>query len=304
MRIMLYGSTQIQHVRRLFERNDIEVVDLPKIGVYKTKVIKVLMFLRYIKNVDIVYKVYTSPQFDWFLFLSKLLGKTTITHWIGTDVLEEKQYKNRFSNKLKRIFTDINLAGSSLLKEELHELGIQSVEIPIVPSKSFSGVCLMPATHSVLVYAPEGKESFYGMEYVKLLAQKYPQIKFHIVANSNDTFLMANVIFHGKLSLDEMNELYNKTTILFRYPKHDGLSMMLIEALSKGKYVVYPYTFPFVNTPKTNKFEDIQKCFEGIINNTPIINSDASQYINKTYSDSEIFKLYKRVLVGIPGFKS
>jgi hypothetical protein len=294
MKVLLYGSTQIQHVKDLFNLNEIEVI-IEK-DIHKFKYFKPIHFIKLIKKVDVVYKIYGNSTFDWRLFLSKLFRKKTITHWIGTDVLEEMQNKNNLTARINRHLTDTNLAGSSLLKKELKEVGIEAFEIPIVPIKMITNLSFMPIKHSVLVYAPEGREYFYGMNYVEFLAKKYPDVVFHIVANSKNSLFMPNVIYHGKLSLEKMNELYNKVSILFRYPEHDGLSMMLLEALAKGKHVIYPYSFPNVHTPKSRKIEDVEACFKKIINDSPKINYKGSQYVHDTYNGSQILKLYKKVL--------
>lgn len=299
MRVMLYGTSQIQHVKQLFEKNSIEVVGLPDTSLMKSKLLKTWCFLKSIKNVDAIYKVYTDTDLNWYFLLARLAGKKTITHWIGTDVLVAKKKKKSYITKLGMWATDVHLACSSLLKDELNELGINSYEIPIVPTKMFNDSSLMPKKHSVLVYAPEGKELFYGMEYVKHLAIEYPEIQFHIVANSRDSLSMKNVIFHGKLSLDEMNEIYDQISILFRFPEHDGLSLMLLEALAKGKYVIYPYKFPYVNTPETRELDDVKDCFSNIVNNLPKINYEGSKYVREIYNDKRIFNLYAKVLEAI-----
>jgi hypothetical protein len=295
VKILLYGSTQIQHIKKLFESHGIDVVMLSKEGSKKSLLEKIYTFIKQVKGVDIVYQVYGCASLKIFL-TSKLLKKRTIKHWIGTDVLEERKKYNSIVSKINRKITDINLSGSSLLKEELREVGINSHEVPIIPSTMFSDISLMPDKHAVLVYAPEGRELFYGMDYVKELAKLYPEIEFHVVANSNDNLFMDNVIFHGILSLPEMTNIYNKISILFRFPEHDGLSMMLLEALAKGKHVIYPYPFPYVHMPASRHFSDIQACFENIISNPPEINYRGSNYIHDTYTDAKIFNLYKDIL--------
>lgn len=295
MKILLFGSTQIQHIKKLFESHGIDVVILNEEGSKKSLLGKIYAFFNQLKDVDIVYQVYGGSSLKLFL-VSKLLKKRTIKHWIGTDVLEQRKNYNSIVSKINNILTDINLSVSSLLQEELREIGIDSHEVPIIPSIMFSGISLMPDKHAVLVYAPEGRELFYGMDYVKELAKLYPEIQFHVVANSNDNLFMDNVIFHGMLSLPEMNDIYDKISILFRFPEHDGLSMMLLEALAKGKHVIYPYPFPYVHTPASRHFSDIQACFENIISNPPEINYSGSDYVHDTFTDTKIFNLYKDIL--------
>ncbi|KRE83802.1 hypothetical protein ASG89_11830 [Paenibacillus sp. Soil766] len=301
MRILLFGTSQIHNVRRLLEHNGNEVVFFTEEYFNMPKYMKPFLFLKMLKNIDLVYRVYSHPKYDWRLLLSKLAGKKTLTHWIGTDVLDAmREYRKLdITTKLSRTLIDLNLAGSPLLKEELKEIGVEAVEIPILPSMKFPNMASMPRKHAVLVYAPEGKEFFYGMDYVKNLAKEYTNIIFHIVANSQDNLLLPNVIFHGKLSLDEMGKLYDEITILFRFPEHDGLSIMLLEALSRGKYVIYPYRFPNVFTPKSRNFEDVLSCFVSIITTTPTINNDGARFVRDVYNESNILKMYNKVFIEI-----
>ncbi len=296
MKILLYGTGQTQHIKNLFESHGIDVICLGVEDSKKSSLVRKYSIFKLVKEVDIVYRVYGSPLLEKRFLLSKLLKKRTLTHWIGSDVLEEQKNCNRIAVKINRKTTDINLSGSSLLKDELRELGIDSHEVPIIPSILFSNTSLMPDKHSVLVYVPEGRESFYGMNHVKELANRHPEVKFHIVANSNDSLFMDNVIFHGMLSLSEMNDIYDETSILFRFPEHDGLSMMLLEALAKGKHVIYPYNFPYVNTPASRNFNDIHECFKSVIKDPPAINFGGSEYIHATYTDTKMFNLYKDIL--------
>lgn len=291
----MYGESQAELIESILVKLGIEVYYLNDVHTSGSFIQKSINFYKTVKNMDYVYRVFGKPRLDKRFLISKLLKKTTITHWIGTDVLYAQKNRFKIYNIINNMITDINISGSNLLRSELLELGIDSIEIPILPSKDMSTDSKMPDEHSVLVYAPEGKEEFYGMKYIEVLAKRYPNILFNVVGNSNDYLGISNLVFHGILNFDEMEKLYNNITILFRFPEHDGLSLMLLEALAKGKIVIYPYDFPYVNTPISREIIDVVDCFDNIIKNKPILNTDASEYIRNTYTEDQLIKKYNRI---------
>lgn len=296
MRIGLLGpNTQVQHICKLFDQYQVQYVDLNKSFEEKSRISKFTDFYRTIKHVDIIYGLYGGTKFNPRYFIAKVCGKKVVNHWIGSDVLETQ--KNR-SYKFNQLFIDSNLACSSLIKREIAGLGIESTEIPIIPSGMNYNLSEMPKDHAVLVYLPEGNELFYGLDYVEALVKAFKTVDFYIVANKNQDLLpYHNVKFLGKLGLSEMEELYKEISILIRLPKHDGLSLMLLEALAKGKEVVYIYNFPHVKVVKDK--DDLIPNFEEIIKKPPVLNLDGHNYIKENYNADIVFnrliKLLKEV---------
>jgi hypothetical protein len=295
MRVLLYGSSQTKHIKRIFKKYGIEVYELDS-NVKKSRLKGIWDYIIILMRVDVVYRIYGPSYFDPKLVIAKLFHKKIVVHWIGSDVLEILKKNKKISTKLIRLIINENIAGSELLQRELKQLRVNSEVIAIVPELTSLQLSGMPDNHSVLVYAPEGKEDFYGLQYVERLAQIYTEIKFYIVGNSNDSIKLKNVIFCGMLPQSEMDSLYDEISILFRFPEHDGLSLMLLEALARGKAVLYSYTFPYVETPASRDLEDVKKSFDELIKNKPIINRDGASFISEKFSDDNIMKLYKEIL--------
>ncbi|MDD8037585.1 MAG: hypothetical protein PHC59_15695 [Thomasclavelia ramosa] len=294
MKILLFGTSQTNHIRELFLRYDLDVVELNEVDYAKSLLPKMKSYIGIIKGVDFVYRIYNQSKFNWRFLIARVFGKKTISHWIGTDVLEEQRNKNKIGTRINRYVTTLNLACSPLIKRELKDMGIDALEIPIVPTIKGSVGNTIPQRHAVLTYIPKGREKFYGMHYIHELARTFPDINFHIVANDNDSINLENVFFHGMLNKIEMEELYNKTTLLFRFPEHDGLSMMLLEALAKGKQVIYPYEFPYVETPKSRKLQDVLDTFEQVISKKPNNNIGGAKYVTERYKEENIINEYKK----------
>ena len=71
-----------------------------------------------------------------------------------------------------------------------------------------------------------------------------PEITFYIAGSSNETNLSVpnNVIFLGYV--EDLEAIYLKTSVFIRLPKHDSLSAMVLEMLSRGRYILYNKKFP------------------------------------------------------------
>ncbi|WP_282154477.1 hypothetical protein [Cytobacillus gottheilii] len=296
MKIGLLGpNTQVQHISKLLNKNNVKYINLNESLLEKNVILRFIKFYRMIIGLDIIYGLYGGFKFNPRYLIAKFAGKKVINHWIGTDVLEAQNNK---LNKLNQLFIDTNLSCSSLIKSEIADLGINSIEIPIIPSGMNYDLSEMPKSHAALVYLPEDKELFYGLDYVKALVKTFKTVKFYIVANNNQNLLpYDNVKFLGKLDLSEMEELYKKISILVRLPKHDGLSLMLLEALAKGKEVLYIYDFP--NVRAVNNNEDLKSSFEEIIKKPPMLNLQGHNYIKENYSSDIVFnkliKVFKEI---------
>ncbi len=274
-------DTQKEQLKDMIENEEIEVIDLT----YKGKIKKLVFTLIKMMQIDMLYQGYGAHKTTFQLKVAKLYRKKVICHWIGTDILIARKKKNI---KTVQNYITYNLACSPLIQSELKELGIESEEVAILPGKMNKEYSKLPDKHRILAYLPERKEEFYGIEEVKYVAQKYSNIEIYIVGNSNDTIHLKNVKFLGKIPYNELVELYDKVTILMRIPKHDGLSLMLLEALIKGKEVLYCYDFPFTRHIESN--EDIDVAMEEILSREPYFNEEGHNYILDNYNIAIIKK--------------
>jgi len=270
-------DTQKKQLENMLQNDNLKVIDLNYSG--KNKLKKLLFIIKRILAVDIVYFGYGCYSLNKYLKIANFFNKKVICHWIGTDVLRAKE-----STNLKDIqkLISYNLAGSPLLKSELNELGIDAEEIAILPNSMNENYSKLPQDHGVVAYLPEGREEFYGIEHIKYAARNYNELKFYVVGNGNDKLNLPNVKFLGKISQDEMNNLYDKTTILIRLPEHDGLSLMLLEALIKGKEVLYCYNFP--HTRHIKDHSDLDEALTEILSKKPYYNQNGHNYILDNYN--------------------
>lgn len=292
-KILLTGSSQIEDIADLLSRRGYDTKVVKSRGYAKLRYL-LQYYFKYsmaLLRTDYVYLVYAQPNNNIMLVLARLFKKKVVMHWIGTDVynyvngiVPAKPYAGRIHH----------ITGSHLLHDELKDVGIVSDIIPIIPFRMKLDLMEMPKEHAALVYMPEGKEEFYRADLIRELAVRNPKVKFHIVANAGyEPLRLENVIFHGKLGIDEMNKLYHEISILVRLPEHDGLSMMVIEALAKGKQVLYRYRHPFVYTPEKFEPDSIDAEFKRILAEEPVVNVQGHEYILEHYNENAMMDMYK-----------
>lgn len=299
MKIGFMGSnTQVINIINMLKKKNIECINLNEIIKDKNerRIIKLYKFIKAIKDIDIIYNIYNNFSIYKFFFIAKMFGVKTLNHWIGSDVLDaEKRKKNYiFNNSL----VDLNLSCSLHIKKEIENLGVDSKVLPIIPFNIEYKIYKMPDKHRVLVYLPSDKENFYGIDYIKKLSNKYSDIKFYIVGNDKrDLICSENVEFKGNVSYEEMEKIYRKTSILIRMPKHDGLSLMVLEALGKGKEVIYNYSFPGTNLAKNQ--EQLEEKFEKIVNFPPEINDEGYNYVTENLNHEIISRKLVNIFKGV-----
>lgn len=254
-------------------------VDITKIGPGMTRWDRI----KKINKVDIVYGV--NYGFLWrFFVLAKALRKTTVNHWLGTDVLyaaTDKGYK--WKARMASLFIDKQLAVAPHLIQELGNIGIVAEEAPIVSQPIPSTVRPSgPVELQALAYLPDEWEEFYGASVVYQLAQKFPQVQFLIVGATRERQTdLPNVSSLGWVPDVEMEEIYRMAPILIRVTQHDGLAKMVLEALAKGNQVIYSYDFPYCH--RARNFEEAAACLTEIIANGCPINYEGRRYVMENY---------------------
>lgn len=178
-----------------------------------------------------------------FLRAAHALGKEkVIILWSGSDVLFAAQ-ELKAGRKDPWVSSRTHWAVSPWLAEEVRALGVDceyvqtSFVAPVGPSP-------LPEDFSVLTYAPSLKKGeLYGVDRILEAAERLPNVSFRLVGLKEGALPGApkNLQVFGKANLDEF---YRGSTILWRPVRHDGLSFMVLEALSHGRHVLYSYALP------------------------------------------------------------
>lgn len=292
--IGLIGSTQINHLQVALSE-EYNTVNLQDKFINSSRFGKWITLVKNIKNIDVLYNVYTGKNIAAMVVISHVMRKKIITHWIGTDVCYamNERYIHRYFRP------DVNLACFDVLREELKELNIESLVVPIVPFGMDLTIANMPEKHSILIYMPKGREEFYGYNELIDVFNEFKDVQFYIVANEDESRFkhFKNVRCLGFLNADEMKELYNKISIVVRYTKHDGLSMSVLEGLAKGKYVIWNNKLPYVN--RVDDTNDIIRILRKILKDQPTPLVEESEYVKNTYTKENYLESMKNIIGGL-----
>lgn len=140
-----------------------------------------------------------------------------------------------------------NYVENEVEKKELARYGIRAKVVP-----SFLGdvnnfkVCFQPGNK--LYTSVSGNDyEVYGWDKIPALARYYPEIEFHLYGNTGKKLKAKNVIDHGRIPKEQMNEEIRRMQGPLRLTKFDGFSEIIAKGLLMGQYPVsiirYPHTF-------------------------------------------------------------
>lgn len=177
---------------------------------------------------------------------ARLLGKTLVWHWIGSDVVAFRRHRGIagwLRKRLARQSVQVHLADSPELADELEQLGIAAQVCRLLPRSIEAEVLPLPDRFRVLSYWTDERRAFYGGDLILKLAGEIDDIEFLIAgADGEDTGRSPNVTFLGMR--ENLDDVYARVSVFLRLPEHDSLSAMVLEALARGRYVIYNKAFP------------------------------------------------------------
>ncbi|MCE7739615.1 MAG: glycosyltransferase family 4 protein [Candidatus Heimdallarchaeota archaeon] len=207
-----------------------------------------------IKDSDIIFGAYFQSAWPWFV-IGKLCRKKTVCHWVGSDsVLSVQNWKRKLQTKIFAKFVDTHISVSTRIKEELDKIGIDStvlfhgsdIETEDIP---------MPEKLGVLIYFIAGREKLYGVDRVIEISKEVKDVDFYFVGHFDslhykEKYNQSNLHFLGYINI---SEIWSKISVIVRMTEHDGFPKIIVEAYSKGRYVIHNYPLPGVILSKTNK---------------------------------------------------
>lgn len=249
--LVLGPAFQVEILKRIFRSGmitpNVELKFFPRGSNIISNLSKFLELLISIQKYDVVHALYPSHKTTFKTILHSVKNnKRAILHWIGSDVLLAE--KRKLHEKYVDIFyRTINIAVAPWIKKELEGIDIPvHYVIPLVPPELLYNKPLpLPDKFTVLYYLPSDKPEIYRPDIVELIARKFKDIKV-IVVGGGKTPKLPNIVNLGKIPRNKMREIYKNTTVLVRFTTHDGMPLMVFEALSYGRYVMYNRPVPYV----------------------------------------------------------
>ena len=217
--------------------------------------LEVLTSICTLAHCDLWYSI-GSPLTDRFLHLAaRLLRKPRVVHWVGSDIAALAH-----SPVLRARLQGHNvthLAEVSWTASQLERLGLHSAIAPLPPRQVRGGACALPDRFTLMLYVPKTRSEFYGKRsFERLIARtRHLDIRFFIVGGGS-LDIPPDVDAQTLGWRASMEDIYLQTTLLIRNTPRDGLSLMVLEALSFGRHVIWTQEFPYVH--RANTYADIE----------------------------------------------
>jgi len=200
-----------------------------------------------------VFHVIGYPRL-WNLWMAaRMRGVPAILHWIGSDVssfLASPRW-SKAAGPLLNLLVPRHLAEAPNLRRELRSVGIYARVQP-KGMRSFDDVEVppLPEQPCALAMLRPDRFDFYGGNKVLEMAAAAPDIHWLILANDGaDLPAMPNVEYLG--DVEDIDAVFRRVTVLVRLTRHDGLSKMVLEALARGRHVIWSQPLPHCHRART-----------------------------------------------------
>jgi len=185
------------------------------------------------------------------LVTARLMGLATVAHWMGSDVTAVRRGRPRLKLRLTRPFIGLHLADSAGLVGELAGLGVRAHFQPVLSDKLEVEDAPWPGERAVLVYIPPERGEFYGVPRAVRLARRMPDARFFSCGPGAAPADAPSNWEHLGVR-EDMSEVYAGVRVLLRPTEHDGQGRMVLEALARGRRVVWSGRLPHVLTARAD----------------------------------------------------
>ena len=257
-----------------------------------------LQFRRKIESHKIIHYI-GSPSVTFLGFLTLLRfrfwRKKIIVSWIGSDVMiANNSILWRIISKFSQKMIDLNITDDEYLVKELLSINIKA-KVQKLPIYSIFSIRELPKRKKVVVYLPDMNEHYWGFYrggIIKKLVNELPNIEFVIVRNSGARFTEKNVSCIAWT--DNMEKIYQESSVVIRLPIHDASGATIIEALSMGRTVISSYDFPYCII--ASEYKQVERQLKLSLEK-PKLNEEGSRYIHKNFNNSSftesLIEIYK-----------
>lgn len=195
-----------------------------------------------LRRCDLAYTWGGRIDLGKFLWAARLLGpEKLVMLWSGSDALWAK--KDYVAGKMHPwVASKTHWAVSPWIADEVRAVGLPCEYVQASFVQRVKNPLPLPSRFSVLAYCPSAdKAELYGWNQIVEAAQALPSVEFRIVGMRDGKSLPApqNLKIQGWTK--DLAAVLQESTVLWRPVQHDGLSFMVLEALSQGRHVLYSY---------------------------------------------------------------
>ena len=164
-------------------------------------------------------------------------GKPIAVVWAGSDVVELRSAPDQIARVRAQRYR--HAACSAALAQELRDLGIPATELRLVVAEQNEPRTPLPSRFSVLAYCPGGRDELYGVDILLALTERLPHVHFDIIGGLSAENPPQNVTYHGWV--DDIAKAVDAATVVVRPTRHDGMPLMVLEALARARYVIWSH---------------------------------------------------------------
>lgn len=245
--------------------------------------------LRQFLRAHAVYYISGSATRSRLASLALLLRKPVIMHWVGTDVLNAlaDHAADKLSPHLVR--SCVHWTEVPWTAQELASVGIQAAVVPLTSAVFPATLPPLPPEFRILTYFG-ARPQFYGFDHLCRLAEDFPDVPVHVVGDCG--LRQQDVPINMKLlgRLENMHEQYAQCSVYVRMTKHDGLSFMVLEALSYGRHVVW--TYPFEGVLWANDYGTLRRHVERLLHvhegGELRLNTTGQDFVRREYDPEKV----------------
>ena len=198
--------------------------------------------------------------------LLRIRRRPTVIHWVGTDlqIAAEEQANGALSESV--LTRPFHWCDAPWLVGELAALGGTGEYVPLPVAGLASEAPALPARFRALLYYPLDAydREVFDFETLWRLPQAFPEVAFTLIPSPTESLsqpLPANLEAHSWVT--DMDALYAETTVYVRLTSHDGTSHMALEAMSRGRYVIW--THPLRGSTLARGFEEVSAALRTLI---------------------------------------
>ena len=204
---------------------------------------------------DVWYSIGSPITDRWVNAFARALRKPRVIHWVGTDI---EHFRNApgIASAFASPHTK-HLTEAPWTALELRELGLESTIAPL-PLRSYAAdVKPLPARFTILLYVPQSRPDFYGRQLYESMLREFSAegLRVYVVGGGELQAPAGADVSHFGWQ-DDLRRIYEDTTVLVRLTPRDGLSLMVLEALSFGRHVIWsqPFAARSTGTRRTRAF--------------------------------------------------
>jgi len=226
-----------------------------------------------------------------FLWTARCLRKENLVMlWCGSDVLLAQ--KAFAAGKLNCwAASKTHWAVSPVLAEEVRSMGLacEYVQASFVEPVQYPAP--LPEKFSVLVYVPgREKAKLYGLDHIVEVASSLPTVDFVLVGWQHEQLeAPPNLKIHNHVM--DLAPFIDRASVIWRPVRHDaGISFMVLEALAKGRHVIYSYPFgacAHAATPSQAR-EQLERLWALHGSKTLKLNDEGMRLIAQDYSPEKV----------------